>query len=394
MFEITGKYATALITTDDIEEEAIAQITELVNSPASMNSKIVIMPDVHAGKGCVIGTTMTIVDRVVPNLVGVDIGCGVSAYKISGNISFSALQDVIDRYVPSGFNVHSVASDIFDERLKDLKTPLSAEDLNRVRCSIGTLGAGNHFISVEQDGDDTYLVIHTGSRILGTRIAKYHQEIAETKTRSGEIDKVIADLKAQGRQAEIQAEIARFKKEQTEFANTKDLAFLVGQEMEDYLNDVKIAQEFAYLNRTAIAMTILGCLGLKYDGHIDSVHNYIDTDEMVLRKGAIKASKLFLVPLNMRDGTLICAGSDNPDWNHSAPHGAGRAMSRSRARKELNVEDFKETMKDVWSASVGANTLDEAPDAYKPAEEIKQIISKEYEVISHLKPLFNFKASE
>lgn len=394
MFDIKGKYATAFITTDNIEEEAIAQVTELVNSPASFASKIVIMPDVHAGKGCVIGTTMTIVDRVVPNLVGVDIGCGVSAYKITSDINFKDLQDIIDRYVPSGFNVHSEASDVFDEQLRKLKTPLEIDDITRIRRSIGTLGGGNHFISVEMDGPDCHLVIHTGSRILGTRIAKYHQGIAEEGTRAEEIANMIRQLKAQGRQAEIQPTLEKFKKEQTDFANTKALAFLQGAEMEDYLNDVKIAQEFASLNRKMIAVTIMNCLGLKYAGHIESVHNYIDTDEMVLRKGAIKASELFLVPLNMRDGTLICAGSSNPDWNHSAPHGAGRAMSRSRARKELNVEDFKETMKDVWSASVNTSTLDEAPDAYKPAEEIKAIVSKEYEVVSHLKPVFNFKASE
>lgn len=394
MFTIQGKYTQALITTDNIENEAISQVTELVNHPASLGSKIVIMPDVHAGKGSVVGTTMTIVDRVVPNLVGVDIGCGVLALKVPNIIDFKLLQDVIDKYVPSGMRVHQSASRDVLKMLQGLITPIEKSE-DRIMRSLGTLGGGNHFISIEGDGEVNYLIIHTGSRNLGVRVAKYHQEKASDNVLANSIKDLIEELKAKGESKRIQQAIEEHKKENAQLLSpNKDLAFLQGQAMRDYLHDIEITQKFASLNRAEIARIIFEHMGWTMGESVESVHNYIDTKEMILRKGAISCKGLFLVPLNMRDGTLLCEGSENPEWNNSAPHGAGRSMSRSRAKRELSIEDFKNTMKDVWSASVNESTLDEAPEAYKPAEEIKTIVSSQYTVVRHLKPLFNFKAHE
>ena len=246
----------------------------------------------------------------------------------------------------------------------------------------------NHFISIEGDGEVNYLLIHTGSRNLGLQVAKYHQDVAAENTIGNGIQDLIKSLKNSGQNSRIQESI--------ELANSsnKELAFLEGQAMQDYLHDVKIAQGFATENRNEIARIIFEKMGWTLTEKIESVHNYIDTDEMILRKGAISCKGTFLVPLNMRDGTLVCFGESNPAWNDSAPHGAGRSMSRSRAKKELSLESFQETMKDIWSASVNEKTLDEAPDAYKPAEEIKALLQEQYTVIRHLKPLFNFKAQE
>lgn len=395
MFTITGKYADALITTDNIEQEAIAQVTELVNHPASRGSYLAIMPDVHAGKGCVIGTTMKITDRVVPNLVGVDIGCGVLAVEIQDKIDdFKALQDVIDKYVPSGMNVHQRTNVKVEKMLAELKTPLG-KHMNRILCSLGTLGGGNHFISIEGDEESNYLIIHTGSRNLGLQVAKYHQDKASEETLGDEIQALILDLKAKGLNSTIQDEVAKYKKEhEADASASKELAFLEGQAMEDYLHDVKIAQLFAHENRWEIASTIIKQMGWSMVNSVESVHNYIDTKTMILRKGAISSKGKFLVPLNMRDGTLICIGKENEEWNDSAPHGAGRSMSRSRAKKELSLDSFVDTMKDIWSASVNESTLDEAPDAYKPAEEIKKALESQYVIWRELKPLFNFKAQD
>jgi tRNA-splicing ligase RtcB (3'-phosphate/5'-hydroxy nucleic acid ligase) len=396
MFELKGKYTTALITTDNIEEEAISQVVNLINHPASLNSKIVIMPDVHAGAGCVIGTTMTITDRVVPNLVGVDIGCGVVAYKIPAkDIDFAKLQAVIDAEVPSGMHVHEKENPLADRLLDGISTKLTQRTQNRIICSLGTLGGGNHFISVESDGIDSYLIIHTGSRNLGLQVAHYHQDKAEEIMKNSGIQALIETLKATGRAKDIQKEVEAYKIEhEDEFSRTKGLAFLTGEAMKDYLQDLGLAQRFASLNRFEIAKTIFNGMEWTMGDFVESVHNYIDLSEMVLRKGAINAVGMFLVPLNMRDGTVLCRGKENSAWNNSAPHGAGRAMSRSTAKKTLDLEDFKDTMKDIWSASVNVSTLDEAPDAYKPAEEIKRLVSEQYEVVAHLKTLFNFKAQD
>lgn len=394
MFKIVGKYAEALVTTMNIEEEAIAQVTELVNHPASLGSYISLMPDCHAGKGCVVGTTMLIKDRVVPNLVGVDIGCGVSMYPVPKEIDFAKLQKVIDKYVPSGMNVHQKSNEKVEKMIQNLKTPLG-KSKSRILASLGTLGGGNHFLSIEGDDEVNYLLIHTGSRNLGLQVAKYHQDVAAENTIGNGIQDLIKSLKNSGQNSRIQESIELYKKEHAdELSSNKELAFLEGKAMQDYLHDVKIAQEFATENRNEIARIIFKHMGWDLTEKIESVHNYIDTDEMILRKGAISCKGTFLVPLNMRDGTLVCYGESNPAWNDSAPHGAGRSMSRSRAKKELSLESFQETMKDIWSASVNEKTLDEAPDAYKPAEEIKALLQEQYTIQRHLKPLFNFKAQE
>lgn len=394
MFEIKGKYATALITTQNIEEEAIAQITELVNNEASKNSYIAIMPDVHAGAGCVIGTTMTITDRVVPNLVGVDIGCGVLAVEIQNeNLDFAALQEVIDKYVPAGFNVHASEEREFN-LLNNLKTPLDAKTKSHILRSVGTLGGGNHFISVESNGTENFLCIHTGSRNLGIRVAKYHQDKAVKTLQSVDTKGMIEELKANGQEHLIAAKLKEIKDNKVSF--NKDLAYLTGQEMKDYLFDLDIAQMYAKMNRRKIAFTIFKNMNWEVGRIIESVHNYIDTEDMILRKGSVAApiGELFLVPLNMKDGTLICHGKENEAWNQSAPHGAGRAMSRRKAKDTINLQDYKDEMEGIWSTSVNQSTLDEAPAAYKPAEEIKGILSETYEVVTHLHTLFNFKASE
>ena len=394
MFEIKGKYATALITTLNIEEQALAQVTQLVNNEASLGSKIAIMPDVHAGKGSVIGTTMTIVDRVVPNLVGVDIGCGVLAVRIEkGELDFEKLQSVINNFVPSGFGVHEY-EDKLDFVFKDLRMPLNKKSKSHIAKSLGTLGGGNHFISVESDGIDNYLCIHTGSRNLGSQVAKFYQELAVSQMESQDFSNVISELKAKGEMYKIAATLAELKKNKKQI--NKELAYLTGSAMEDYLWDASLAQTFAWENRTKIARVIFEKMGWEWKGRIHSVHNYVSVQDKILRKGAVAApvGELFVVPLNMKDGTLICRGKENKEWNQSAPHGAGRVMSRRAAKDTLSLEDFKEEMKGIWSASVGQSTLDESPGAYKPSEEIKSILSEKYEIVSHLKTLYNFKSSE
>lgn len=393
MFEIKGKYAVALVTTENIEEEAIGQITELVNHECSEGSKIVIMPDVHAGAGCVIGTTMTITNRVVPNLVGVDIGCGVLAVEIlDKELDFDKLQSVIDKYVPSGFNVH-------EEELGDysglqwLNTPLKKDDKSHILRSIGTLGGGNHFISVEGDGEKNYLVIHTGSRNLGTKVAKYYQDMAVKSFKGKGSSELIKELKESGQEQLISDKLKELKLKEKSF--NKDLAYLSGMSMSFYLFDLMIAQNYAELNRNVINTTIFEKMGWSMGEYIESVHNYINTDTMILRKGSVEApiGELFLVPLNMKDGTLICRGEENEEWNQSSPHGAGRSMSRRKAKDSISLQDYENDMVGVWSTSVNENTIDESSFAYKPALEIEEIISQKYEVVRHLKTLFNFKAN-
>ena len=393
-YTIEGKYANALITTNNIEEQALAQVIDLINNEASLGSKIAIMPDVHAGKGSVIGTTMTIVDRVVPNLVGVDLGCGVLAVRIDkGELNFERLQTVIENFVPSGFGVHKY-EDNLDFIFKDLKMPLNEKSKSHIAKSLGTLGGGNHFISVESDGVDNYLCIHTGSRNLGSQVAKFYQELAISQMESQDFSSVIAELKAKGETHKIAATLAELKKNKKQI--NKELAYLTGSAMEDYLWDASLAQTFAWENRTKIARVIFENMDWEWKGRVHSVHNYVSVQDKVLRKGAVAApiGELFVVPLNMKDGTLICRGRENAEWNQSAPHGAGRAMSRRAAKDNLSLETFKEEMKGIWSASVGQSTLDEAPGAYKPSEEIKSILSEKYEIVTHLKTLYNFKASD
>lgn len=405
------------IFTDDIEQEAINQINELLDQEAFKDSKIRIMPDVHAGKGCVIGFTGNLGNKVIPNIVGVDIGCGMLCVEL-GNIDLDLerLDKIIREYVPSGFEVHDERKYKFLE-LQDLKCYRELKDTKRLERSIGTLGGGNHFIEIDIDeNNNKYLVIHTGSRNLGKQVAEYYQELAnqlcnynidEYKEKQQEL---IKKYKEQGRKQEIQSALMKLKEEYKidHKKIPKDLAYLEGQYREDYLHDMKICQEFAILNRKTIANIILknimyyqdgeeplNCWDLK-DDYFETIHNYISFEDNIVRKGAISAKKdeMVLIPMNMRDGCIIGVGKGNDDWNQSAPHGAGRIMSRMKAKETFNLDEYKESMKDIYTTSVNEDTIDEAPFVYKPMQEIIDNISDTVDIIKIIKPIYNFKASD
>ncbi len=393
MIEIKGKYNTAKIYTDNIEEKAAGQILELCNQEFAKDSSIRIMPDTHAGAGCTIGTTMTIKDKIVPNLVGVDIGCGMFVSTLKDTcVDFKKLDSVIRTFVPSGFDVRETPHEYKNYIvIEDLKCR-DYVDLNRASLSIGTLGGGNHFIEINKDEEGKlYLVVHTGSRHLGKQIAEYYQNRAAKERARKSNDVIIQELKAKGRAKDIQKEI---EKEKVKINSA--LAYVEGQTFEEYLHDMRIAQKFAEYNRKAIAEVIIREMGFKVDDSFTTIHNYIDLDEMVLRKGAISAKKgeVVIIPINMRDGSIIAKGKGNVEWNQSAPHGAGRLMSRQQAKKRLSLEEFKKSMDGIYTTSVSLNTLDEAPFAYKPMEEIMTNIKDTVEIEKVIKPVYNFKASE
>ena len=378
-----------------IESEAQAQINQMAASPVAAGSKIRIMPDCHAGKGCTIGTTMTIHDKVCPNLVGVDIGCGMLTVRVDREIDdLKELDEAIHRWVPAGFNVHSEARFSFD--LSDLRCP--AADIDRAQLSIGTLGGGNHFIEVDRDNlNRSWLIVHSGSRHLGLEIAGWYQKLAKEKlTKLGreEIEEVVQELKNAGRQSEISAVLNALKMKR-KHDDPGDLAFLTGQDMEDYLHDMQIAQQYAAFNREAIVEEIITALPIERSEFFHTIHNYIDLDHMILRKGAVAAYKdeTLLIPLNMRDGSLLCVGKGNEDWNCSAPHGAGRLYSRNQAKQKFSVEQYKESMSGIYTTCVGIDTLDEAPFAYKDMQEIMDCIEPTVEIVSRMIPVYNFKAS-
>lgn len=396
MVELQGKHNKAKVFTDNIDEVTIGQVIELCNQPFTDGAKIRIMPDTHAGKGSVVGTTMTIHDKVVPNLVGVDIGCGMNCTKLgirADEIDFDKLDEVINKYVPSGMSArpsaHRNAQKI---PFKEVLAPINRD---RAEKSIGTLGGGNHFIELNVDEQGfVYLVIHSGSRNLGKQVAEYYQDLA-VKTLSNnrtEIDKTIETMKAEGRQSEIHAFLEEEKRNRP--VVNKTLAYVEGQNMADYIHDLKIAQDYALTNRQTMAEVILDKMGWLPIDQFDTIHNYIDIENMILRKGAISAQKgeVVIIPMNMRDGSIIAIGKGNPDWNYSGPHGAGRIMSRSKAKEMVKLEDFQETMKDVWSTSVVQSTLDESPFAYKPMDEIVRNIQDTVDIMKIIKPLYNFKA--
>ena len=400
--EVRGKNNSAVVFTENIEEAAVKQILDFCNEAASAGSKIRIMPDVHAGKGCTIGTTMTITDKVVPNLVGVDIGCGMFVIKIDGDrIKLSQLDDVIHRCVPSGRKLrgeqHMFAQNVDIRQLRCYEWAVKPIE-NRAMLSVGTLGSGNHFIEVaKNDGEDTYLVIHTGSRHLGVAVASYYQKeawkrIADRYMKARQ--DAISALTAEGRQREIAETL---KKITEEYGGVREeFAYCEGGLLDDYLHDMTIVQEYARWNRRAIANEILRETGIPAIESFETVHNYIDVDSMILRKGAVsaKAGEKLIIPMNMRDGSLICVGKGNPDWNCSAPHGAGRLMSRSEAKKEISLDDFKKSMGGIYTTCVGMDTLDESPMAYKPMEEIIVNIGDTVDIIDVIKPVYNFKAGE
>lgn len=397
MIQVKGQYTDALIYTNNPQEAAIAQIEELVNQPFMEGAKVRIMPDYHAGKGCVIGTTIALNNRVVPNLVGVDVGCGVFVAEIGERtIDFDQLDKTIRQFVPSGNDIHEEAGSIrqTEHFANDLfvASGLHNDYTNR---SLGTLGGGNHFIELAKDeGGKHYLLIHTGSRYVGAKIANWHQTRAFESLRHIDLTEKIDALKAAGRHRDIQRMIAEYKDENP--LVPKELAYLEGDLFSDYIADMKLAQQFAHENRRAIARIIAEKMKWEYGQQFDSVHNYIDTDSMILRKGAVRAAagEQLVIPMNMRDGSLICIGKGSAAWNESAPHGAGRIFSRSAAMKNLSMEDFKQTMEGIWTTSVSEETLDEAPMAYKPMQEIMDQIDETVEVQKRIVPVYNFKASD
>lgn len=402
MLEIKGKVNTAICYATVIEEEAIEQIRRMCDYDFTAGSRVRIMPDVHAGKGCTIGTTMTVIDKAVPNVVGVDIGCGMYTVNLGNiGIDFEKLDEAC-HFIPSGMNVWQGRQEHFDlERLRCFR---ELKDSKRLERSLGTLGGGNHFIEIDKASDGTkHLVIHTGSRNLGKQVAEIYQRLAIDLNRGMENyfeqrDEIIRTYKEQGRRREIQAalkEIA-YKKANGPTSVPEDLCYLYGKYFEDYLADVKICQQFAKRNRELIAEVILERCGLTAVDAFHTIHNYIDTDEMILRKGAIAAHKgeKVLIPINMRDGSVLAVGKGNPEWNYSAPHGAGRVMSRAGARKSLSMEEYRKEMEGIYTTSVNEDTLDEAPMAYKSINDIIDVIGESVEVIEVLKPVYNFKASE
>lgn len=402
MLEIKGKVNTATCYASVIEEEAIEQIRRMCDYEFTAGSKVRIMPDVHAGKGCTIGTTMTVIDKVVPNVVGVDIGCGMYTVNLGNiEIDFEKLDEAC-HFVPSGMNVWQGRQEHFD--LQQLRCFRELKDSKRLERSLGTLGGGNHFIEVDKAADGTkYLVIHTGSRNLGKQVAEIYQRLAVDLNRGMENyfeqrDEIIRTYKEQGRRSEIQAALKELfhQREVKETSMPEDLCYLYGKYFEDYLADVEICQQFAKRNREMIAEIILGICGLTAVDAFHTIHNYIDTGEMILRKGAIAAHKgeKVLIPINMRDGSVLAVGKGNPEWNYSAPHGAGRVMSRAGARKSLSLEEYKKEMEGIYTTSVNEDTLDEAPMAYKSLSDIIDVIGESVEVIEVLKPIYNFKASE
>jgi len=409
---LKGKYTNALVTTNTAESTCLEQIRTMINSPA-FDKQVVIMPDTHAGKGSVVGFTMPMGDKVVPNCIGVDIGCGIYAYEIEflatelEGFSWEAIDKRIREFVPLGFSVrkepfnnldiNSLSKKMASERhLQALLTKLGMNEYRTLQ-QVGTLGGGNHFIEIAKSANTGkyWLVLHTGSRNLGKQVADYHQKKAieyVNNVRKSHREAVLQHCAPEG----IQASLEKLK-ELPVFGFGDDLAYLEGSWKEEYLKDMVIAQKYAHVNKEVMKDAIGEALGITFTGtSIRSVHNYIDFSDNIIRKGATRANldELFVVPFNMRDGTLICRGKGNASWNNSAPHGAGRVLARGRAKRELKLEDFKDTMQNVWSSSVCADTLDESPMAYKLPSEIEEAIEPTCEIVDRLIPVYNLKASE
>ena len=402
MFEIKGKYGTAVCYATVIEEKAVEQIRRMCDYALTENAKIRIMPDVHAGKGCTIGTTMTVTDKACPNIVGVDIGCGMYTVRLADtSLDFERVDEAC-HYIPSGMNVWEGRIERFD--LTALCCFRSLRDSRRLERSLGTLGGGNHFIEIDRASDGTYyLVIHSGSRNLGKQVAEIYQQLAVDLHMGKEEyfrkrDEIIRTFKEEGRRAEIQAALKELNRnfETQTLDAPEDICWLYGKYLDDYLHDVEICQQFARRSREKMAAILLDRTGMTASDAFHTVHNYIDTQEMILRKGAIAAHKgeRVLIPINMRDGSVLAVGRGNPDWNDSAPHGAGRLMSRSEAKETLNLEAYRASMEGIYTTSVNEFTIDEAPMAYKSIGDIIDIIRDSVDIIDIMKPVYNFKASE
>jgi len=372
MIKVTGKHNTALCFTDDVDEKAYQQIKTLCDQVEFEDCKIRIMPDVHAGMGCTIGTTMTITDKIVPAMVGVDIGCGIETIKLSNRkIDYTTLDNLIRKEIPSGTGIRKYSHN-FNQMidLKQLKCSNKVK-LDRAEKSIGSLGGGNHFIEVAQDGQGfLYLLVHSGSRHLGNEVAMYYKNLAIKKLQEEAI------------------------KKEERVSLPRDLSYLSGKLFSDYLHDMKIVQEYAALNRQAICEVIMTAIDLEEVERFTTIHNYVDIESMILRKGAVSAqeAEMLLIPLNMKEGSFICQGKGNKDWNYSAPHGAGRLLSRTKALETLSLQEYKDSMQGIFTTSVSRKTLDEAPLAYKSAKEIVKHIDPSVEIIDKIKPTYNFKA--
>ena len=406
MLELQGKNTSAKVFTNNIDNETISQIIELCNQDFVKDCKIRIMSDCHAGSGCVIGFTADLGDKIVPNLIGVDIGCGMYTVELGKmDLDLRQLDTIINQYIPSGFNVHDGRLIRFP-KLQDLHCYRELKDSKRIQKSIGTLGGGNHFIEVDKDeNDNLYLVIHSGSRNLGKQVADYYQNLAiDLCSGKGnyftEKDKLIKEYKTQNKKDLIQKALKELKHKYDNLhpSHPKDLCFLTDEYKDKYLHDMEICQEFAELNRKMMAEIIIRKM---FNKNIDkfncfqTIHNYINFKDNIIRKGSISAYKdeKVLIPMNMRDGSIIAIGKGNPDWNYSAPHGAGRIMSRRKAKELVSLDEYYETMNGIYTTSVNESTLDEAPQAYKPIQEIIDNIFDTVDIISVIKPVYNFKAN-
>ena len=414
MIEVKGTYNTAKIFTDTCDSATIAQVTNLMNQPSVAGAKVRIMPDCHAGAGCVIGTTMTITDKVIPNLVGVDIGCGMLATKLKEQrIDLPKFDSVSQAEVPAGMRMrktpHTMASEMSADELACYGKSGCKVSSDVFRLSLGTLGGGNHFWELDKDEEgNIWLVVHTGSRRSGKDVAEYYQKqayearnIAGSKYREllqQKREAYIEQVKAEGRQKELGKLLKKWNAAQPKAQITVpyEVAWCEGQDFDDYIHDMKIMQEYARLNRRIITEVILKKCKLHAVEQFETVHNYIDTGRMILRKGSVsaQAGERLLIPINMRDGALICVGKGNPDWNESAPHGAGRLMSRSEARNSISMKEYRESMSGIYTTSVSKATLDESPMAYKPIDEIMANIEPTAEIVSHIRPIYNFKAGD
>jgi len=410
MYELSGKYATAIVYAKEDQEDADLmkkQIIGMLDEPMMEDLRVRIMPDCHAGKGCVIGTTMTIKDKVVPNVVGVDIGCGVLTTKLNvkeDEVNFAKLDALINEKIPNGTGHISTSIIQHYPELDNLRCPIVNK--KAAEMAIGSLGGGNHFIELGKDHDGyIYLVIHTGSRHLGFEVAKWYQSqgyedrCAEEKGGSCRdlTNALIADLKSRGEEQRIEAEIKKLRSEYFRFLNVKkDLAYIDGQRFNDYINDMGIIQKMAALNRKTITNTIMTGMGWDSSESFDTIHNYIDLDHMILRKGAVAAyeNQKLIIPMNMRDGSLICIGKGNEDWNCSAPHGAGRIVSRREARRRFNVKDYQDAMEGIYTTTANGATLDECPMAYKPMDDILSEVNPTIDIVDTITPIYNFKARD
>lgn len=404
--EITNnKGVTTKIYAKTIEDACLEQLNSLVNNPAYENETIRIMPDTHAGKGSVIGFTSTYDDMIIPNTVGVDISCGMLCVNLGKvDIDMQALDNLIRLKIPSGLCVHEGRVVTFKE-LEKMKCFRYLKDSRRIVRSLGTLGGGNHFIELDKsESGDIYLVIHTGSRNLGKQVCEYYQKIAVDLCHGKEKlyeerERIIREYKRQGRRDEIQKALRGLKCETVECSIPDDQCYLYGRFMADYLHDADICSEFAHLNRLTIADIIISKYfkgqSLKDYEWFETLHNYVDTRHRIIRKGAISAmaDEKVIIPMNMRDGSLICIGKGNDDWNCSAPHGAGRLMSRTKAFDTITLDDFKQSMNGIFTTSVNNDTIDESPMAYKPMDEILELVKDTVDVVDIIKPIYNFKAS-